>query len=165
MQNEVLGRVHQLCKLSVDVGTFAERSSPEAALRALLQGRSEYHTPDFPVARFDLERISLPDALEGVLEVASLLPEKARQYLESPQLMIKPEDLEEEPIVPYMDPALRDRKNYKALIEKLHGLGYLRFTRTPKARAGIFFVHKSDKKKIRLIVDARPANQMFKSPP
>ena len=58
-----------------------------------------------------------------------------------------------------------NKKNYRLLIQKLHSIGYLRFTQSPKAHAGMFFVHKSDKKKIRLIVDARPANQIFRSPP
>eukprot|EP00438_Fugacium_kawagutii_P003618 Skav206459 [mRNA] locus=scaffold2468:14555:14929:- [translate_table: standard] len=95
--------------LSVDVGAFAEHAAPEAALKVLLQGRSEYHTPDFPVslARFSLERISLPETLEGVPEVASLLPEEARQYLELPEFMIEAEDFKDEPIVPYVDPALK----------------------------------------------------------
>jgi hypothetical protein len=167
MQREVLDRVRHLCKTAVDIGTFAKVDHPEAALTALLQGRSEYQDHDFPVslARFDLERISLPDTLEGVPEVASVLPEEARQYLNSPEHMVKDEELREEPIVPYYDPALKVRRNYRSLIEKLHKLGYLRYTRNPKARAGIFFVHKSDGRKIRMIVDARPANQLFKAPP
>ena len=73
-----------------------------------------------------------------------------------------PEDL----IKPYWDPALKSsRKNYRCLMQRLHKIGYLRYTFKPLARAGMFFVHKSDRKKIRLIVDARPANQLFHSPP
>lgn len=50
-------------------------------------------------------------------------------------------------------------------MRKLYKIGYLRFTRKPLCRAGMFFVHKSDGERIRLIVDARPANQIFHKPP
>ena len=93
-------------------------------------------------------------------------PGGGRQYLESPELMVRDEP-PEETIKPYWDPALKgNRKNYRTLMQRLHKIGYLRYTTfKPLARAGMFFVHKSDKKKIRLIVDARPANQLFHSPP
>ncbi|CAJ1441652.1 unnamed protein product [Effrenium voratum] len=126
MQTQVLGRAVHLTKLAWGPGTLPTVPPEEAALRELLKGRSEYEDSSLPVtlARFEIERISLPETLEGVPDVAALLPAEARQYLESPELMVRDE-----------------------------------------ARAGLFFVHKSDKKKIRLIVDARPANRIFRSPP
>ena len=88
------------------------------------------------------------------------------RYLESPELMIRQEVCEDEPVIPYYDPSLKNsRKHYRSLMQKLHSIGYLRFTFSPKARAGLFFVHKSNGKRIRMIVDARPANQLFNSTP
>eukprot|EP00438_Fugacium_kawagutii_P005650 Skav219567 [mRNA] locus=scaffold886:113683:117079:- [translate_table: standard] len=167
MQEEVLGRAEYLCKLADELGTYSNKSGEEAALRALLQGRTEYDVPALPVtlARFDLERISIPETLKGLPDLAELLPEEALRFLNSQEQMLKQVPLEDEVVVPYYDPALKIDKNYRSIIQKLHDIGYLRYTRSPKAHAGMFFVHKSDGKKIRLIVDARPANQMFRSPP
>ncbi|CAJ1390919.1 unnamed protein product, partial [Effrenium voratum] len=124
MQTQVLGRAVHLTKLAWGPGTLPTVPPEEAALRELLKGRSEYEDSSLPVtlARFEIERISLPETLEGVPDVAALLPAEARQYLESPELMVRDE-----------------------------------------ARAGLFFVHKSDKKKIRLIVDARPDLKLMRS--
>lgn len=167
MQQEVLDRICYLCKLASDLGTYTQALAPEAALRALLQGKSEYHAQESPVslARFELERISLPETLQGVPHLEEVLPQEALQYLKSPEQMVKQSFSSEELVTPYYDPSLRIPRNYKNLMLKLHDIGYLRFTRKPRARAGIFFVHKSDKKKIRMIVDARPANQIFRAPP
>ena len=168
MQKEVVGRIMHLTKLAWEPGTLPIVPGCEAALKELLKGRSEYEDPALPVtlARFELERISMPETLDDVPEVADLLPEEARQYLKSPELMVREDVPQEGLIKPYWDPLLRsNKKNYRLLIQKLHSIRYLRFTQSPKAHAGMFFVHKSDKKKIRLIVDARPANQIFRSPP
>lgn len=167
MQEQVLKRVMHVTMQSWEKGKLPSIPKEEAALTELLRGRSEYEGSNLPVtlARFDLERISIPEDLSSAPCVEDLLPEEARQYLESPELMVRdepPEDL----IKPYWDPALKSsRKNYRCLMQRLHKIGYLRYTFKPLARAGMFFVHKSDRKKIRLIVDARPANQLFHSPP
>ena len=67
---------------------------------------------------------------------------------------------------PYWDPALRHNpRNYRKFIKRLCDIKYLEFTLEPSNHAGVFFVWKSDKKKIRMIVDARPANSVFADPP
>ena len=67
---------------------------------------------------------------------------------------------------PYWDPVLaRSQKHYKEFIRKLHSIGMLQYTTTPKNEVGVFFVHKSDGERIRLIVDARSANVKFREPP
>ena len=67
---------------------------------------------------------------------------------------------------PYWDPALKNNAcNYRRFIQKLHNIGYLDYTFSPSQHAGVFFVWKSDKQKIRMIVDARPANADFRDPP
>ena len=167
MQKQVLERMVHLSRVAAHQGS-GPAWKPEAALRELLRGKSEYESPGMPIslARFDIERISLPTSLEGVPHVLDVLPEEAHHFLKSPEHMLRSEPPTEELITPYWDPILRNSKAaYKSLIKKLHAIGYLRFTRKPLAKAGLFFVHKSDRRKIRLIVDARQANQLFGSPP
>ena len=140
---------------------------PEAALRELLKGKSEYHQPEVPVALapYKLERISLPSSLENLPEARDLLPENARRYLLGRELMLREEGAYDAPR-PYWDPVLaNNKKHYREFIEKLNSVGMLQFTQHPKNHVGVFFVHKSDKQKIRLIVDARSSNALFKEPP
>ncbi|CAE7279311.1 unnamed protein product [Symbiodinium natans] len=98
-----------------------------------------------------------PDALQS----------EARHYLQSPEHMLKPgceTGLGE--FQPYWDPLLRrDAKLYKKFIQKLNQAGYLVFTQNPKSFCGVFFVRKSDGRKIRMIIDARGTNSMFRPPP
>ena len=167
MQQEVLDRIMHLSRVAGFKGSVPSLQ-PEAALRELLHGREEYDASSVPIslARFDIERISLPSSLDGVPDVMDIIPEEARQFLKSPEQMVREDTSNIDLVTPYWDPLLKNNRGcYKALMKKLHDIGYLRYTRYPKARAGMFFVHKSDKKKIRLIVDARPANQLFNNPP
>lgn len=167
LQKEVLGRLYSLAVLAGDRGQEGPIPGEEASLREMLRGRTEYHTPETPVALapFNLERISIPQSLEGAPEAAMLLDGEARQYLEVPQRMLL-EDPKVETTKPYWDPRLlKDQRSYKSLVLKLNKLKYLNFTLSPCAEAGIFFVWKSDKQKIRMILDSRQANQLFRAPP
>jgi len=109
MQKEAVGRIMHLTKLAGEPGTLPTVPGCEAALKELLKGRSEYEYPALPVtlARFELERISMPETLDDVPEVADLLPEEARQYLKSPELMVREDAPQEGLIKPYWDPLLR----------------------------------------------------------
>ena len=89
-----------------------------------------------------------------------LLQEQERMLL--PAESIKPGSMSS----PYWDPALKNNpREYRRFIQKLCKIGYLDFTLYPSQHAGVFFVWKSDKKKIRMIIDARPANAVFRDPP
>ena len=168
MQRQLLDRAMHLTSLAWQKGILPEVPGEEAALSELLKGRGEYEDSSVPVtlAHFEIERISLPETLENVPDVASVLPEEALRYLESPELMIRQEVCEDEPVVPYYDPSLKNsRKHYRSLMQKLHSIGYLRFTFSPKARAGLFFVHKSDGKRIRMIVDRATSQPTIQQPP
>ena len=60
----------------------------------------------------------------------------------------------------YWDPCLKSKRaQYCRLI------GYLVFTLAPLDHAGLFFVWKTDRKKIRMIVDGRRANARLLDPP
>ena len=91
-----------------------------------------------------------------------------RRYLEVQERMLRSGDqmVSDSHISPYWDPALKNnQRNYRKFIHKLNSVGYLDFTLSPCQHAGVFFVWKSDKQKIRMIIDARPANAVFQEPP
>ncbi|CAE7411650.1 unnamed protein product [Symbiodinium sp. KB8] len=168
LQQEALGHVKAACVASLELPEgVTSPVTPEAAFRELLRGSSVYEAAGSSLASFKLERISLPDSVHGCPEVENLLSgTDALQYLEDPERMLRPESEYACDITPYWDPLLRcNMRHYKALIQKLHEVGLLSFTLTPKERAGIFFVHKSDGIRQRLIIDGRRANARLATPP
>jgi len=109
----------------------------------------------------------LPQDLVGAPRAEDLLDEDDRRYLEVQERMLNSVSREQDEVVkqPYWDPALKHNpRNYRKFIQKLNSIGYLEFTLSPSDHAGVFFVWKSDHKKIRMIVDARPANSKFRDP-
>ncbi len=65
-----------------------------------------------------------------------------------------------------MDPALkRSAKTYRRFVADLHRRGLLTWTRRPLCQVGLFFVEKDNGRQLRLILDARPANELFLPPP
>ena len=143
--------------------------SQEAALLELLRGQDGYAEPATPasLAPFNLELVSLPEDLTGAPCAEDLLNEDDRRYLEVQERMLRDSPKEDEVVCcPYWDPALKhNAKNYRRFIQKLNSIQYLEFTLNPCQHAGVFFVWKSDKKRIRMIIDARPANASFYDPP
>lgn len=167
LQEEVLDRIFYLSELAGDRDDTGPIPTPEAALRELLRGRSEHSTPDVPLALapFNLGRVSLPHTLADAPFAADLLEGHARQYLDVPEQMLRPDPPCEEVFRPYWDPRLlNDKGAYRSLIRRLHKLGYLRYTTQPKGEVGIFFVWKSDGEHIRMILDARGPNRVFRDP-
>ena len=67
---------------------------------------------------------------------------------------------------PYWDPTLAASRSKRIeLYKTLHGKGLLVLRRRIHARCGIFFVWKSGRKGIRLIIDARESNGYHRRPP
>lgn len=87
-------------KKTGDLGGLERMPTPEAALRELLKGRSDYHQPDVPVALapYRLERVSLPTSLRGLPQAEELLPEDARRYLQGEELMLRAGTIEDAPL-------------------------------------------------------------------
>ena len=145
LQQPVLSRIEGLSTRASDLGTLDSIPSPEAALRELLRGRSDYGL-DQPTALATccLERISLPKSLDGAPCALDLLEGKARRFLQCPEQMLRGGFDDEAPFKPYWDPKLRrNQRMYHSFIKKLHNAGYLVFTQTPKAHVGVFFVKKT----------------------
>ena len=168
IQAEVIERVSGLVDRAGALGDLQHPFTPEAALKSLLQGRSDYHEPASPIALapFDLELISLPATLKEAPRAEDLLPESDRLYLEEQERMFRPHHESREFFKPYWDPALKHSpRKYRSFIKKLDSIDYLKYTLHPVEMAGIFFVKKSDGRRIRMIVDGRGANLRLRDPP
>ena len=168
LQLEVLYQVIFLSGLCQDKGSLDTNPAPEAALSALLCGRSEYGS-DLPtaLAACSLKCISLPDDVTRAPLVENLLDEDAVRFLQCPEQMLKPDAKGDPGFQPYRDPQFRGNNSlYKRFIRKLDGAGFLMYTNSPKSQCFFFFfVKKSNGHHIRLIVDARGTNMVCKSPP
>ena len=167
LQQEALEHVKAACVASLELPEGATSPcSPEAAFRELLRGSSVYEAAGSTLASFSLDRVSLPESVHDCPQVTDLLyGTDAHQYLEDPERMLKPAE-DHSDITPYWDPLLRKSvRHYKSLIQRLHKIGYCSYTLTPKERAGIFVVKKSDGVRQRLIIDGRRANFRFATPP
>ncbi|CAK0884994.1 unnamed protein product, partial [Prorocentrum cordatum] len=67
---------------------------------------------------------------------------------------------------PHFDPLLkRNKKMYHNLLKDLSSRGLLLATLAPSEQAGLFFAKQADSDKMRMIVDARPADAWFGAPP
>ena len=153
-----------------DLGNQDHLPSQEAAFRELLHGQDGYAEPSVPasLAPFKPELISLPRTWLVHHVPKNLLQEDDRRYREVQERMLRSHPREPDEVVkqPYWDPALKHNpRNYRKFVQKLNSIGYLEFTLSPSDHAGVFFVWKSDRKKIRMIIDARPANSNFLDPP
>lgn len=107
------------------------------------------------------------DLDEGQRHVLS--HKKALRRLAERMLRSQPREADEVVSKPYLDPALKHSPRQAPVIieSSYRRIGYLEFTRITLSsdHAGVFFVWKSDRQKIRMIVDARPANGKFCDPP
>ena len=64
-----------------------------------------------------------------------------------------------------MDPVLKNNpKKYALFVRRCHAIGILNFTLQCKSELGIFFVKKKHNK-LRMILDCRATNLLFKTPP
>ena len=168
MQQEVLDRLDGLVSDQQPKGVLP---SPEEALRALLHGSAPYdwRPANETLASYQAELVSIPDSVHDCPFLTQVVPTDDLRYLgEKSEQILKPaRDLEQsEHVKPYWEPKLRyNRKAYHGLVKKLHDIGYFEYTTKPAATVGVFFVWKSSRTKLRMITDARLANQYFKAPP
>ena len=121
------------------------------------------------MAVYQEELLSIPQDIRECPGIIDILPSDVHHYLEAYQEQMLKDVCEVEDldiIEPYFDKKLfYNQKTYHRFVSKLNDAGLLNYTLAPKQSVAIFFVWKSGRKVIRLIIDARPANQMFKDPP
>jgi hypothetical protein len=125
------------------------------------------------LAAYQQELLSTPSTLEGCPRVEDMVPKDARYYLESPSERMLRSFREYEavcrvspPLRPYADPKLKfNKKMCRGFAQHLSEIGFRHFAVTPKEEAGVFFVWKSNRSQIRMIIDARRGNRHFLEPP
>ena len=172
-QKSVLGHVRR---------AHSERAPPtssescQAALRQLLKKKapSVYEAEGSPgqVVSFVRSKVSLPKGQHDPVSLLGVLPALERSQLmnfESEMLLSEEEraavlekGLEGDM---YLDPVLSNNTQaYHGFIADLFSCNILGFTSRPKMQVGAFFVSKKNGKQ-RLVIDARRANRLFRTPP
>ena len=155
------------------VGPDARHTPDEEALRKLLRGRGSYDVAAGAannLAAFDPLRVALPSDVRDAPTIASLLPSDAAHFLEVESRMLRPEDEQAliggaSPTLPYVDPKLKgSRRSQISFAKQLLEIGLFRVTRRRRGTVGVFFVEKKNGT-LRLILDCRPTNELFRKPP
>ena len=148
------------------------RQSEEAAARELLRSRAGYSPRPTTVETFRPGSVSLPDSVVNSPLLVDVLSEKDRALVEGfgTHMLSDTSDMMEvhdyvPEVCPYMDAGFReDPRLYAEFICDLFGRGLVAFTRRVRCMNGLFFVGKKGNKQ-RMIVDAKPANRLFRRPP
>ena len=153
-------------------GPRPDQLSEEQALREMRERANLYEQEDKNVVLADLDRIKILQRKLSPLPASELASPEARFFLDSFDVMIErsTEELEalrrsSDLVEPYWDRGLKQDKSRRIkLYQQLWTAGLLDFRRRRKARVGIFTVRKKGNWQ-RLIVDARQANALQRTPP
>lgn len=152
------------------------QETPQAALEQLLRKKASGYSdvPDAPgqLASYVRDKLSLPRGQSDPVDLKSILPSRERHQLQSfeTEMLLSPEEMaavQEQGFEGdmYIDPLLDfDSKKYHEFVGDLYRCKLLRFTKHPRCQVGVFMVTKKGDKQ-RLILDARPANRLFRRPP
>lgn len=147
--------------------------SMREAVQELLQNDLSYSGEVATTVRsFDKDLLSIPESGHSAIDLSTVLDEVGREVIEDPhRCMLLSEDewgsvIESEPpLHTYMDPILQhDLPKYVDFIKLLFDSGMIEFTDTPRSKVTPFCVAKKNGK-LRLILDCRETNRMFKAPP
>jgi hypothetical protein len=145
--------------------------SKEEAVRELLHGSSVYEATGAKVVPFRRGKVSLPTSVLDAPCVLDLVSPAVRDQLERfDECLLLPPDARREvaatsSVRSYMDPILRGNAPvYRRFVSELKDKGLLLWTRSPKMITTPFFVGKKDGS-LRMILDARKTNEVFKPPP
>jgi hypothetical protein len=142
---------------------------PPHSLIPILPSLSTHSSASTAVVPLVAGRVALPESLRIIPFVSLLPPSVAATYSHAAQsaaLLRSPvEVLELDTLMPLRPPRVAgSRREYVRLLSRLLSQGMVSFTATPKAVNGVFTVAK-DSTSDRLIIDAQPANRLFRDPP
>ena len=140
----------------------------EESLRGLLKGRSVYDIGGCPnLASYSSARLKLPEGLDNSPYIEDVCSVPASNMLKDfVGNMLRPSAearaiKESFPVIGHVDPILRNnRAKYIQLLKKALHSNLISLTKQCECECGVFFVKKKDST-IRLILDCRPANQLF----
>lgn len=156
-----------------DGGCCPTGMTPKSCFEEVCKSRDMYSLNQSSTAPYDPELLKVMKTNTVPKPAHQLLPDhEARCLLEPEKYIVRSEDEiqgwmeENESFQPYWDETLRtDREARHQLYRRLSEKSLLGFRRRIKSRVGLFFVWKSGKKGIRLIVDCRMPNGCHRRPP
>lgn len=146
--------------------------APRAALSKLLREDVGYATSVGALEAYRRGCVSIPQDADVQPLLSTLLPDKERSQLEnfSAELLLPPETrgaLYDDVSTfsrCFHDPSFRDPLVWAGFVFELHRSSLIHFTMSPRVQVGIFFVSKKNNR-LRMIIDARRTNALFKPPP
>ena len=143
---------------------------PEGALAEVLRIKNVYDLDDdSPAAHYDPDKLKVLKGNTRPRDAKPLVGPEARRFLEFADELIALGDDElreaSDPIQPHWDPTLaRSIASKRAFIDSLRKVGLITFRRRARCHIGAFFVRKKHDQ-IRLVLDARPVNQLHRPAP
>ena len=174
VQEAVLRRVH---KAHLHRPPPVEQQSGQAALRQLLKSKAPGGYQLEPIGAGSLasyvpEKLSLPRGQGKPVDLKTILPPREKRQLENfkTEMLLSPEEMagvQERGFHGdcYLDPQLQHNPDlYHRFVADLEMSNLLAYTTTPRVQIGAFMVNKKNNKQ-RLVIDARRANRLFRSPP
>ena len=154
-----------------------EQQSGQAALRQLLKSKAPGGYQSEPIGAGSLasyvpEKLSLPRGQGKPVDLKTILPPREKRQLENfkTEMLLSPEEMagvQERGFHGdcYLDPQLQHNPDlYHRFVADLEMSNLLAYTTTPRVQIGAFMVNKKNNKQ-RLVIDARRANRLFRSPP
>lgn len=170
LQSAVLQR---LSSRVVASGACPKGLTPKSCFEDVIKSKDMYSLSQCNVAPFNIDLLKVTKTATVPKPATQLLPEVEARYLEQPDefLIRSPAEIDRwcqlnPNFQPYWDETLRrDKAARYDLYRKLVAKSLLGFRRRIKAKVGLFFVWKSERKGIRMIVDARMPNGFHRQPP
>ena len=165
-QSRILSRLcatvfHGSCRpdrYDLECGTLHDVAFPKHQVEQLL-GSSYFDTHATQVVTLSVQSVAIPQDVGDVRLLQLLPPDIALRYASpSPLLLAAP------PVILPRSIVRVARGDYAPLIRKLAAARLVTFTTSPSVVNGLFGVPKPDGT-TRLIIDARPANSFFVTPP
>ena len=150
--------------------------SDKAALSQLLANKlpSSYGSSEAvgAVSVYQREKVSLPKDQSNPVQLDQLLPPHEAERLNAFEKQMLLGDEEMSAVLEkgldgdmYVDPILESsKKDYHAFVADMVRCRLVGFTDSPRVQVGIFFVSKKNGK-LRMIIDARRTNKLFRKPP
>ena len=148
--------------------------TPAESFREILGGKHDYSGSQTTVEDYDSIRVSLPDGQVRPVSILSILRSGTSEFLSLEHILADDDVVQRRrdealligsSVSRYTDVVLRDnKKEYVKFLRRLYDCGLLGFSKNTKSRISPFFVGKK-KNRLRLVLDCREMNMLFRRPP